>query len=88
MAKGKQRQALALMARHSTQISLPGFAGTAVQSLEDEAARIFAEDAERRQNGGISGHIVASGGRISGVLKDGHSTVRFGSGQMAVTTHD
>lgn len=88
MAKGKQRQALALAARHPMQISLPGFAGTAVQLLEDEAARIVAEDSEKRLNGGVSGHIVASGGRLSGVLKDGNTTFRFAGGQVAVTTHD
>jgi hypothetical protein len=57
-------------------------------ALEEEAARIVAEDAERRLNGGTSLHIVGSGGVLSGFIKDAHTTVRFAGGAVAVTTHD
>jgi hypothetical protein len=88
MSKGKQRQALALSARHPPQLALPGFAGPAVLALEEEAARIVAEEAEKRLNGGTSVHLVASDGRLSGFIKDAHTMVRFGGGAVAVTTHD
>jgi hypothetical protein len=61
MAKDKQRQALALSARLSSRaINLPGFPGRALTALGEEAARIVAEDAEKRLNGGTSLHLVAS----------------------------
>jgi hypothetical protein len=82
----KTRQALAVNARLSTQVALPG--GHAVEALEAEAARIVAEDAERRTNGGTSLHLVASEGRISGFVKDAHTTIRFAGGNVAVTSHD
>ena len=88
MAKGKQRQALALSARHSTQLSLPGIMGSVGTALEKEAARIVAEDEEKRMNGGVSFHLVGSNGRISGIVKDKHTTTRFAGGQVAVTSHE
>ena len=88
MAKHKQRQALATTARLSSQIALPGFSDRAVIALEEEAARIVAEDAEKRLNGGTSLHLVGSGGHISGFIKDRFTTVRFAGGAVAVTTHD
>jgi hypothetical protein len=88
MANGKQRQALAVSSRLSSQLALPGVPGRAVEALETEAARIVAEDAERRLNGGASLHLVISEGRVSGFVKDAHTTARFGGGAVAVTTHD
>jgi hypothetical protein len=88
MSKGKQRQALALSARHTSQLALPGIAGGALAALEEEAARIVTEDAEKRLNGGLSLHLVGSGGQLSGFIKDAHTTVRFGGGAAAITTHD
>jgi hypothetical protein len=86
MSNTKQRQALAVSARLSTQIALPG--NHAVEALEAEAARIVTEDAERRTNGGTSLHIVGQGGVLSGFVRDAHTTVRFAGGSVAVTTHD
>ena len=88
MPKYKQRQALARSAHLSTQLALPDFPGKAVIALEEEAARVIAEDAEKRLNGGTSLHLVGSGGRISGFVKDAHTTVRFADGAVAITTHD
>jgi hypothetical protein len=85
MAKYKQRQALALSARHAP---LAAFQDKAVAALEAEAARIFNDDAEKRMNGGTSLHLVASDGYLSGFVKDAHTMVRFGGGAVAVTTHD
>jgi len=65
-----------------------GFPGRAVAALAEEAARIVAEDAAKRLNGGTSLHIVGSGGRLSGFIKDTHTTVQFAGGTVAVTTHD
>jgi hypothetical protein len=45
-------------------------------------------DANAATNGSASGHIVVSGGTISGYVQDGHTTVRFAGGSVAVTTHD
>lgn len=87
MAKHEKRQALALAARISTG-TVATFASQAFKALEMEAARIIAEDADKRSNGGISGHIVASDGVISGFLKDKHTTFRFAGGSVAVTTHE
>jgi hypothetical protein len=89
MEKHKQRQALAVSARLSTQVvSLPGFPGHAALALEEEAAKVFAASEEKRMNGGASGHIVLSNGRVSGYLKDGQTLVQFAGGQAAFTTHD
>lgn len=85
MANGKQRQALAT--RLSPQTAVPGFPGRAVAALEEEAARIMAEDVDKRANGGISGHIVIADHVLSGFVKDEHTTVRFAGGAVAVTTH-
>ena len=85
MGKGKERQALAISARHAP-IAL--FQGKAIAAMEAEAARIVAEDAEKRLNGGTSLHLVGSGGHLSGFNKDAHTTVRFAGGAVAVTTHD
>ena len=88
MEKHKQRQALAVSARLSTQASLPGLPGSAVLALEEEASKIFASSEEKRMNGGLSGHIIMSNGRVSGYLKDANTLVQFAGGQAAVTTHD
>lgn len=88
MANGKQRQALAVSSRLSTQISLPGIQGVASLELEREAARIVGEEAGKRAGAGTSGHIVIDAGRLSGFVKDAHTTVRFAGGSVAVTTHD
>jgi hypothetical protein len=87
MAKYKQRQALAVSARLSTQV-LPGYPDVAIAALEAEAARIVNDDAEKRSNGGTSANIVIDAGRLSGFVKDAHTTVRFAGGSVAVTTHD
>lgn len=88
MANGKQRQALAVSARLSSYGGLPGIPGGAFATLEEEAARIVATNAETRANSGTSGHIVIDSGRLSGFVKDEHTTVRFAGGSVAVTTHD
>jgi hypothetical protein len=90
MAKYKQRQALAVSARLSPQV-IPGYSAGAIAGLEQEAARIVAAEAERRDAGSgckASGHIVIDGGHLSGFVKDAHTTVRFAGGSVAVTTHD
>ena len=87
MAKHKERQALAVAARLSTG-PVASFTTQAFKALEAEAARIVAENAEKRANGGVSGHIVATDGVISGFLKDKRTTVRFADGSIAVTTHE
>jgi hypothetical protein len=84
---GKQRQALAVSSKLSSQLTLPGIPGGGVAALEAEAARIVAEDADRRLKG-ASLHLVISEGRISGFVHDNHTTARFGGGSVAVTTHD
>lgn len=92
MANSKQRQALATTSRLTPQVDLAknhaGFPSRAVAALEEEAARIVAEDAEKRLNGGTSLHIVGSGGVLSGFIKDANTTVRFAGGSVAVTTHE
>ena len=85
MAKHKERQALALSARHAP---LAAFENKAVLAMEAEASRIFAEDAGKRMNGGTSLHLVGSGGHLSGFIKDKHTTVRFEAGKVSLTTHD
>jgi hypothetical protein len=86
MANGKQRQALAVSARLSNHV-IPGYPAGAITALEKEASRIAAHEAEKRLNGGTSGHIVIDSGRLSGFVKDEHTTVRFAGGSVAVTTH-
>jgi hypothetical protein len=88
MAKYKQRQALAVSARLSTQGTLPGIPGGAFAALEKEAARIVDAHAEARAAAGTSAHIVIDAGRLSGFVRDPHTTVRFSGGSVAVTTHD
>jgi hypothetical protein len=88
MVKHAQRQALATTARLSSQLDLPGFPGRAVTALWEEAARILADDEKKRSNGGTSMHIVGQGGALSGFIKDANTTIRFGGGAVAVTTHD
>jgi hypothetical protein len=87
MAKYKQRQALALSARLSSQISVPEFSASAIAGLEAEAARIVADDAEKRSNGKASLHLVMTEDEISGFIKNKHTIVRFAGGAAAVTTH-
>lgn len=77
MAKHKQRQSLAVSARLSPQIDAGTFPGLAVLALEEEAARIVAESAEKRANGRMTSHVVASGSDISGFIKCAHTMVRF-----------
>lgn len=92
MANGKQRQALAVSARLSNSISPQGpkqrYPAISIAGIEEEAARIVANDAERRNHSAASGHIVIDGGHLSGFVKDAHTTVRFAGGSVAVTTHD
>jgi hypothetical protein len=88
MANGKQRQALAVSSRLSTQVAIPGVPGGSVAELEEEAARIVAVEGGKRHEAGTSGHIVIDSGRLSGFVKDAHTTVRFAGGSVAVTTHD
>jgi hypothetical protein len=87
MAKYKQRQALAVSARLSSQIALPEFSANAFANLEGEMARVAAEDAEKRSNGKASFHLVMTDDQISGFIKDKHTLVRFAGGAAAVTTH-
>lgn len=94
MANGKQRQALAISARLSTGV-IPGYGSSEVEgisasmaALEREAAKFYAAGEAGRMNGGASGHIVIDAGRLSGFVKDAHTTVRFAGGSVAVTTHD
>jgi len=96
MPKQRQRQALALSARHQevashakggSQLAL-GVPGGAIADLEAEASRIVAEDITKRAGAGTSGHIVVDGGRLSGLIRDAHTTVRFAGGSVAVTTHE
>jgi hypothetical protein len=87
MAKGKQRQALAA----SAMLSSPRaeFPGRAIMALEEEAARVMADYADKRLKGGAGGHIVlTAGGVLSGFFRDGRTTVQFEGGAVAVTTHD
>ena len=88
MSKHQQRQALAVSSRLSP--VLPGYSAGAIATLEDEAARIVAQESEHRNatGTGASGHIVIDSGRLSGFVKDAHTTVRFAGGSVAVTTHD
>jgi hypothetical protein len=91
MEKHKKRQALAVTSRLSSQIALPGILGGDIAALETEAARIVSEDiAKRAGNGSVptSGHVVIDGGRLSGLIRDAHTTVRFSGGSIAVTTHE
>jgi hypothetical protein len=71
MSKHKHLPAVAEVAgaagRHP--IAFLRFPDRAVTALEKEAARIVAEDAERRANGGTSLHIVGSGGMLSGTSR-------------------
>ena len=60
----------------------------AIMELEREAARIVAEDAEKRQNGGASGRIVISDGLLTVFVKDAHTTVRVAGGAVAITTNE
>jgi hypothetical protein len=93
MSNGKQRQALAVSSRLSPQ-PLLGYSDSsttsvsAVLALEEEMARIAMTEAQGRLNGQTSGHIVIDSGRLSGFVKDAHTTVRFACGSVAVTTHD
>jgi hypothetical protein len=85
MPKDNKRQALALTARLSSQ-ALPGHTAGAIASLEAEAARVMRE-ATAAANGSASAHLVVEAGRLSGYVQDGHTTVRFGGGNVAVTSH-
>lgn len=86
-----KRQALAVAARISSlpQQTLPGNSAGEVADLEKEAARIVADDAALRAAGNlVHGHVVIDGGRLSGLIRDAHTTVRFAGGSIAVTTHE
>jgi hypothetical protein len=87
MAKRKERQALAISARLAPQASIAEFRGNSMASLEAEMARVMAEDAERRANGGASFHLIMKDGKLSGFVKDETSLVRFADGAAAVTMH-
>jgi hypothetical protein len=87
MSKYKQRQALATTSRLAPQV-LPGYSIGEIASLEAEAAKVMTTDAAARSNGGASGHIVIDAGRLSGLIRDAHTTVRFAGGAVAVTTRD
>ena len=49
----------------------------AIGALQAEAARIFAESEGKRMNGGASGHIVLTNGKVSGYVKDAATLVQF-----------
>jgi hypothetical protein len=87
MSKDRTRQALALSARLSrpSPAALPGITAGAIASLEAETVRVLRE-ATAAANGHASAHIVVSDGALSGYVQDGHTTVRFGGGAVAVTT--
>jgi hypothetical protein len=88
MAKHHQRQALAVSSRLSPTV-LPGYTAGDIASLEANAAKIMADHEGRISNGqGASGHIVIDSGKLSGFVRDAHTTVRFAGGSVAVTTHD
>lgn len=89
MAKHKHtNSAVTVAAQRAGQIALPSLVGRAVAALEREAARVVAEDAERRLGAGTSLHLVGAGGHISGYVKDAHTTVQFADGAVSITTHD
>ena len=90
MAKGKERQALAIRdaAERAGKVNVPCILDRAFGALQAEATRIFEEREEQRMNGGASAHIVVKNGKISGYAKDAHTTFQFAGGAVAVTTHD
>jgi hypothetical protein len=90
MAKGKERQALAIRdaVERASKVNVPCILDGANRALQVEAARIFAEREDKRMNGGASGHIVLTNGKISGFVKDRDTLVQFAGGAVAVTTHD
>jgi hypothetical protein len=77
-------------------LATPGIPGGGISALESEAARVVAEDVSKRAGNGsagasgilASGHVVIDGGRLSGLIRDAHTTVRFAGGSIAVTTHE
>jgi hypothetical protein len=89
MSKANQRQALALTARLARPSStrLPGHSAGAIASLEAEAARVIAEGHANGSGATARAHIVVESGRLSGYVQDGQTMVRFGGGEIAVTTH-
>jgi hypothetical protein len=90
MAKGKERQALAIRdaVQRASAINVPCILDRAFGALQAEAGRIFAESEAKRMNGGASGHVVLEGGKVSGYIKDGNTLFQFAGGAVAVTTHD
>jgi hypothetical protein len=89
MAKGKERQALAIRyaAERASKVGVPCILDRAFGALQAEASRIFAKSEEKRMNGGASGHFVLKNGEVSGYLKDGDKLVQFGrGGAVAVIT--
>lgn len=88
MAKSKERQALAIREAAARAIAVPCILDGAFMALQAEAARIFAGGEDKRMNGGASGHIVLKDGKVSGYVKDRHTTFQFAGGAVAVTTHD
>jgi hypothetical protein len=88
MSKDSKRQPLALSARLSrpSPAALPGITAGAIASLEAETVRVLRE-AAAAANGNASAHIVVADGALSGYVQDGQTTVRFGGGTVAVTTH-
>jgi hypothetical protein len=89
MPSNKQRQALAVSSRLSSQ-TLPGYPAGAIKALEEAASRITSQESVKEGGGDhiVQGHVVIDGGRLSGFVKDAHTTVRFSGGSVAVTTHD
>ncbi len=90
MAKGKERQALVIRdaAERASKVNVPCILDRAFGALQAEATRIFEEREDKRMNGGASGHIVLKDGKVSGYVKDRHTTFQFAGGAVAVTTHD
>jgi hypothetical protein len=60
----------------------------AIGALQTEATRIFAESEDKRMNGGASGHIILTNGKVSRYVKDRDTLVQFAGGAVAVTTHE
>ena len=91
MAKGKERQALAIrdVVERASKISVPCIMDGANRALQIEAARVFAQSEEKRMNGGANWHIVLKDGNVSGYAKakDG-ALVQFSGAALAVTAHD
>jgi hypothetical protein len=90
MGKSKEIQALAIRgaAEKASKVNVPCIMDRANSLLQAEASRIFSESEEKRVNGGASGHIILTNGKVSGYVKDRDTLVQFAGGAVAVTTHN